>query len=283
MGRYAPPRATWALALALACVAACDEEDAAAPEAPADDEQTQKAEAPAQPTGRSLETPAHPGEACARIVLVAYRGAERAPEGVERNKNQALARAEQLLEQAQKAPADFPDLAREHSDAPSSAERGGLIGTFSRKAWPELYASLEKPLFDLKIHEIGGPVEMPYGFAVLKRCPVEKIHARHILIRYEGAERAGQDVTRSKARARQIAEEIHQKVLSEPDRFDELARARSEDGSASRGGDLGAIGRGRLAAPFEKALFALDPGEIGPLVETDYGFHVIQRLERQAE
>lgn len=271
------------MAWALVCVVACDEEDAAAPETPAVNEQAQEVREPSRPAGRGLETPSHPDEACARIILVAYRGAERAPEDVKRNKTQALARAEQLLEQARQAPARFPDLARQHSDAPSSAERGGLIGTFARNDWPELYASLEKPLFDLKIHEIGGPVEMPYGFAVVKRCPVEKVRARHILIRYEGAERAGEDVTRSKARAREIAEEIHQKVLSEPERFDELAREHSEDGSASRGGDLGAIGRGRLAPPFEKALFALEPGEIGPVVETDYGFHIIQRRGRPAE
>jgi parvulin-like peptidyl-prolyl isomerase len=60
--------------------------------------------------------------------------------------------------------------------------------------------------------------------------------------------------------------------------FADVAKKHSEDASSARGGNVGVLGRGRLAPEYEAALFALQPGEVSPVVETEYGFHVIQRL-----
>ena len=66
--------------------------------------------------------------------------------------------------------------------------------------------------------------------------------------------------------------------------FGELARAMSEDeGSASSGGDLGTFGRGRMVAPFEEAVFALEPGEVSQPVLTQFGWHLIKLEERLEE
>jgi len=74
------------------------------------------------------------------------------------------------------------------------------------------------------------------------------------------------------------------KKLDEGADFAKLAEEYSEDpGSASRGGDLGFVSRGDLVKEFEEVAFALDEGEISDIVQSQFGFHIIQLLERQGE
>lgn len=66
--------------------------------------------------------------------------------------------------------------------------------------------------------------------------------------------------------------------------FERLAIVHSDDpGSASKGGDLGFVSRGQMVQEFEGAAFRLDPGELSQIVETEYGFHLIQGIERRGE
>ncbi len=75
--------------------------------------------------------------------------------------------------------------------------------------------------------------------------------------------------------------ELRERILK-GDNFAMLARLYSQDpGSASKGGELGFFGRGRMVSEFEAAAFALKPGEVSPIVETQYGFHIIQLIERR--
>lgn len=82
----------------------------------------------------------------------------------------------------------------------------------------------------------------------------------------------------SKAVARALADSLRQALERGAD-FDSVARAFSQDGSATQGGDLGWARRGVMVAPFEQMMFALVPGRISPVVETEYGYHVI-RVDR---
>jgi peptidyl-prolyl cis-trans isomerase SurA len=229
--------------------------------------------------------PTFPDEACGQIIVVAWRGADRAPSTVTRDEAAARVRAEELRARAERGD-DFEALARAESDAPSSGARGGYMGTYRRDEWPAAHAGLRDPIFALPIGGVGEVVAMPYGFVVPRRCPVEKIHTRHVLIRYAGARNADATVTRSKADAHASATEVRNAVYAARNadggmlaRLDALARERSEDGSAQRGGDLGWVGRGHFAPPFEAAAFALAPGQLSDVVETDFGFHVILRVE----
>ncbi len=76
-----------------------------------------------------------------------------------------------------------------------------------------------------------------------------------------------------------MATEIRQAAVAANADFEALARERSEDSSASSGGDLGEVGRGRLAPEYEAAAFELRPGQVSDVIETEFGFHIIQRVE----
>lgn len=74
---------------------------------------------------------------------------------------------------------------------------------------------------------------------------------------------------------------LRERVLK-GDRFSTLATLYSEDpGSSTKGGELGFFTRGDMVAEFEAAAFALKPGEVSPVIETQYGFHIIQLIERR--
>ncbi|MCB0022069.1 MAG: peptidyl-prolyl cis-trans isomerase [Caldilinea sp.] len=77
-----------------------------------------------------------------------------------------------------------------------------------------------------------------------------------------------------------LAQEIRQRLVDGED-FATLAAEYSDDpGSAANGGDLGWFGKGRMVAPFEEAAFALAVNEISEPVKTDFGYHIIEVLER---
>jgi len=100
----------------------------------------------------------------------------------------------------------------------------------------------------------------------------EERRASHILI---SAPRTSAESERQKAKAK--AEELLAQARKAPDTFAELARKNSQDpGSASKGGDLDFFVRGAMVKPFEDAAFVLKKGEFSPVVETEYGFHIIR-------
>ena len=100
----------------------------------------------------------------------------------------------------------------------------------------------------------------------------EERRASHILIKADKA--AGAD---DKAKARARAQAVLDEVRKAPNRFAEVAKAKSEDpGSAVSGGDLEFFSRGAMVKGFEDAAFGMKQGEISDLVETEFGFHIIQ-------
>jgi NIMA-interacting peptidyl-prolyl cis-trans isomerase 1 len=107
----------------------------------------------------------------------------------------------------------------------------------------------------------------------------ERIGAAHVLIAYKGALRAAPSIARSKEEARKLAGEVASKAQRGDD-FAALAEKYSDDPSAKgRGGSLGTFGRDQMVKPFADAAFALKPGQVSSVVETDFGFHVIRRTE----
>jgi peptidyl-prolyl cis-trans isomerase D len=106
----------------------------------------------------------------------------------------------------------------------------------------------------------------------------EERRASHILIK---AEKSAPAAARQAAKAR--AEKLLAEATKSPAQFAELARKNSEDvGSATNGGDLDYFGRGAMVKPFEDAAFSLKQGQISGIVESDFGYHIIQLTDIRA-
>lgn len=188
------------------------------------------------------------------------------------------ARAEQALAQV-KGGADFRQVAAAFSDAPEALQ-GGLIGWRESNRLPGLFLEALKSL------QAGATTELlrsPNGFHILRlnerrggQAPimVQQTHARHILIK------TNELVSETEARNRLLA--LKERLDNKAD-FAELARARSEDSSATRGGDLGWLNPGDTVPEFEQAMNALKPGEISAPVRSPFGWHLVEVLERRTQ
>jgi peptidyl-prolyl cis-trans isomerase SurA len=186
------------------------------------------------------------------------------------------ARAEEVIKRLGEN-ADFAQLAASYSDAPDALQ-GGVIGWRSQERLPELFVeALEK----LKPGEVSGVLRSPAGFHVLKLIDlrgagapqlVEQAHVRHILVR------TNELVSENDARRKLL--NLRDRIVNGVD-FAELARLNSDDGSASRGGDLGWVYPGDTVPEFERAFTELKPMELSQPVKTPFGWHLIQVLERR--
>jgi peptidyl-prolyl cis-trans isomerase D len=101
----------------------------------------------------------------------------------------------------------------------------------------------------------------------------ERVHARHILLKTAGKSDAEKKALQAKA------EDLVKQLKNGAD-FAELAKKYSEDGSKDQGGDLGWFTHGQMVAEFDNAAFALKPKEISGVVTSQFGYHIIQTLEK---
>jgi len=188
------------------------------------------------------------------------------------------ARAEDIHAQLVKG-ADFAQLSASSSDAPN-AMQGGAFGWRTSGKMPTLFYDALKPM---QPGQISPLLKSSNGFHILKLIDkrgldatlnVTQTHARHILIKTNELTSESD----AKNRLLQLKERIDNGV-----KLDELARLHSDDGSASKGGDLGWINPGDTVPEFEKAMNELKPGEISQPVQTPFGWHLIQVLERREQ
>jgi len=190
-------------------------------------------------------------------------------------------RAEALLRQLSQG-GDFARLAASFSDAPD-ALTGGDLGWRSQDRLPELFVNA---VSGLQAGQLAPLVKSANGFHVLKLVgrrsegasaaigePIQQTRARHILMR----------VTElvSSQQARDRLNDIKQRIENKSTTFEDMARQYSADGSAARGGELGMLLAGDTVPEFERAMDALDPGQISDPVESPFGWHLIQVLERK--
>jgi len=98
----------------------------------------------------------------------------------------------------------------------------------------------------------------------------ERVKARHILIK-SGEDADPADKQEAKKKIQKI-----QKRMDEGEKFADLARESSDCPSSKKGGDLGFFSQGQMVKPFEEAAFSLEPGEVSDIVETRFGYHLIQ-------
>jgi peptidyl-prolyl cis-trans isomerase SurA len=192
-------------------------------------------------------------------------------------------RADDLIAQL-KGGADFARLAASYSNA-AEALQGGELGWRNTDRLPTLFLEAVK---GAKSGEIAPLVRSPNGFHILKVLgrrsavaakmvggPVQQTHVRHILLRVS-------DVAPEQEVRRRL-EEFKLRIEAKQIEFGSLARLHSLDPSGSRGGDLGWVYPGDTVPEFERAMNALKIGEVSVPVQSPFGWHLIQVLERRVE
>jgi peptidyl-prolyl cis-trans isomerase SurA len=202
----------------------------------------------------------------------------RAPESASPEALQKLRlRGEQALQRAREG-ASFAELAAGFSDAPDALQ-GGDLGWRPMDRLPQLYAETAARM---RPGDVSDLLRSSAGFHILKLVAkrggggpvsVQQTHARHILIRVN-------EVV-SETEARRKMENLRERLVNGGD-FAELARLYSQDGSAGKGGDLGWVSPGDTVPEFERAMDALKDNEISPVVQTPFGMHLIQVVERRS-
>ncbi len=149
-----------------------------------------------------------------------------------------------------------------------------------KKSLPAEHA---EALFNLPAGEIYGPyMRGPYyciSKSMGKKAGVNA-KASHILISYEGTQVPNKKEKRTKEEAKAKAESLLTQVKANPGMFLMLALSNSDDSSAQQGGDLGYFSQGQMVKPFNDFVFNNPIGTIG-LVETDFGFHIINITDKQ--
>lgn len=174
--------------------------------------------------------------------------------------------------------ADFVSVARSKggSDDPSAVENGGDLGWFT--AFQMVYP-FESAAYNTPVGELSPIIRTRYGYHILevtgRREARGEVHAAHIMIRTPQDKDPG-----AVTQARRRIEEIH-RMLEEGADWNEMAMKYSEDvSSASKGGVLPWFGTGKMVEAFEDAAFALEAdGAISAPFETEYGWHIVKRLE----
>jgi len=101
----------------------------------------------------------------------------------------------------------------------------------------------------------------------------ETVHARHILVKVDE-----KDDEKTKGEKKGKIDGLRKQLLEGSD-FAKLAKENSDCPSKEKGGDLGTFPRGRMAKPFEEAAFSQKVKDIGPIIQTKFGYHIIQVLE----
>lgn len=206
----------------------------------------------------------------------------RVPEGASPEQLIRLkARADAALEQIRKGE-DFSRIAASYSDA-QDAVNGGSLGWRPLDRLPALFADAVPKL---KPGEVSDVMRSPAGFHILKlvekrggsgsgdESRVTQTHARHILIKTSEV--------LNDAEARRRLTGLKERLDNGGD-FAELARTNSQDLSSSKGGDLGWLYPGDTVPEFQRVMDNLKVGEVSEPVQSPFGWHLIQVVERRVD
>ncbi|MET0682525.1 MAG: peptidylprolyl isomerase [Casimicrobiaceae bacterium] len=186
--------------------------------------------------------------------------------------------AETALQQVRSG-TDFAQVAAGFSDAPDALQ-GGTLGWRTPARLPTVFAD---PVRKMKPGDVSAVLRSASGFHIVKLLEtrsrnsptvIEQTRLRHILIKVN--ETTSNDEARIKID--RIRERIEQGA-----KFEDQAKANSEDASAAKGGDLGWVSAGDTVPDFERAMNELKPGSLSTAVRTPFGWHLIQVQDRRTQ
>ena len=190
----------------------------------------------------------------------------------------AQRRAETALGQVRSG-TDFAQVAAAFSDAPDALQ-GGALGWRTPARLPTVFADSVRKM---KPGDVSPMLRSASGFHIVKLLEtrsrnsptvIEQTRLRHILVKVN--ETTSND--EAKVKIERVRDRIEQGA-----KFEEQAKANSDDASAAKGGDLGWVSPGDTVPDFERAMNALKVGELSAPVRTSFGWHVMQVQERRTQ
>jgi peptidyl-prolyl cis-trans isomerase SurA len=208
----------------------------------------------------------------AHILIALPEGAM--PQQIEAGRNKAQTVLRELRQGA-----DFQRMAVAVSDDRTALE-GGDLGWRRADQIPSLFAEV---MPELEPGQISDLIRSPSGFHIIKLLEIRSLDeqmitqtkARHILIT------PNELLPNEEAQFR--LQRLRDRIVNGED-FAEIARANSDDTtSAAKGGDLGWVGPGELVPLFEREMGRLQPGEVSEPFQTQFGWHIVQVLERRQQ
>jgi peptidyl-prolyl cis-trans isomerase SurA len=202
------------------------------------------------------------------------------PKATSKVKEEAYNLAETLLDSIKNG-ADFAALAKEYSDDPGSASKGGDLGTVKRGVF---YPEFEAAAFALAPGELSDVVESPVGYHIIQLIERkgEAIHTRHILIKIKADDEAD-------LRAIERLTEIRDSIVNGKNTFAYYAQKYSDDEETSKfGGKLGTFEVNQLDKSLLDKVYKMKEGEISfpkriDINRDNYGFHIIKVIKRTPE
>ncbi len=200
------------------------------------------------------------------------------PSGTDPATREAASGKARKVVKAARSGEDFAQLAVTYSDSPRALE-GGDLGWRRGNELPTLFADLVPRLAP---GEVSEPINASGGLHIIKlldkrgagaNALVRETRARHILLK--------PNILRTPEQTRTEISKLRQKIAEGAD-FSKLAKLNSEDpGSANQGGDLGWQGPETFVPEFQRALDLLEPGELSPVFQTPFGWHIAIVTERR--
>ena len=191
----------------------------------------------------------------------------------------ARSRADKVIELLNSG-SDFAKIAITSSSGTNALE-GGDLGWLNINSMPTLFAEAVQ---GKEKGELVGPIRSGAGFHILKikdtrgieKVTIEEVNARHILIK--------PSIILSDEKAKEMLEKFRQQVIDGEADFADLAKEYSEDpGSALKGGELGWSDPSNYVPAFRDALAGLEPGEYSEPVRSQFGWHLMQLIDRRID
>ena len=219
----------------------------------------------------------HPAAASQRTAFHLYHILISTPDAAAPETIQAAKRKAERLVREIRGGREFRSAALSESDGRQALE-GGDLGWLQAAQVPTLFADLVN---DMERGAVSDPIRSPSGYHIImledfkggERHILTQTHARHILIQ------TNEVVSNQDAQTR--LEHLKQRIEGGED-FATLARSHSDDqASAVKGGDLGWTSPGDLVPRFEEEMNQLSPGQVSAPFQTDFGWHIVQLLERR--
>jgi hypothetical protein len=193
---------------------------------------------------------------------------------------EALELAQNLRARLEKAPADFEQLAREHSEDVVTKDEGGSFGGVRAD---QVTSELLDAYATLKPGEISQPFRTPYGFHILKRYAPpseEQLAGERLVIGYQGVFGLVGETQRSRAQALALANNVAAEAKRAPENFSALVARYSENLDRARHGDLGVYStRDPGVWPAEiQRLAAIETGQVTGPLDSRAGFEILRRV-----